>query len=203
MAEGRGERTIGSGHLVALFLGIVVLCCVFFILGYEMGRAQYEHGGASASAARTGGPAPSAAPAAPAPSPAKPETPAPGWPSASTPGTAAGSKPAAAPAPAAGTTAAAAHPATPHPAPAASLKAPEIPRGALVLQVAANKNESDALGLAKILQEKGFPAFVLTPSGEADPWYRVQVGPYADAKSAEQAKAALAKAGFNKTIVKR
>ena len=69
----------------------------------------------------------------------------------------------------------------------------------MVLQVAANRNESEALALAKILQEKGFPAFVLTPS--TDQWYRVQVGPYADAKSAEQAKAALAKVGF-KAIVK-
>ena len=63
-----------------------------------------------------------------------------------------------------------------------------------MLQVSANNNEADALALAKVLQEKGFPAFVLTPS--TDQWYRVQVGPYADAKSAEQAKAALGKLGF-------
>jgi cell division septation protein DedD len=66
--------------------------------------------------------------------------------------------------------------------------------------VAANKNQSDALSLAKVLQDKGFPAFVLTPA--ADEWYRVQVGPFADAKTADQAKAALAKEGF-KAIVKR
>lgn len=185
MAEGRGERTIGSGHLVALFLGIVVLCCVFFILGYEMGRAQYEHGGASANAAR------SAAPAASTPTPAKPETPAPGWPTSGSSAAAEGSKAAA---PVASPSPAAAKPAPAHAAPPASLKAPEIPRGSIVLQVSANNNEADALGLAKVLQEKGFPAFVLTPS--TDQWYRVQVGPYADAKSAEQAKAALAKLGF-------
>lgn len=197
MAEGRGERTIGSGHLVALFLGIVVLCCVFFILGYEMGRAQFEHGAASANAAKQ---------AAPVPTPAKPESPAPGWPSSGSSSAADSAKPSAA---AATTTPPAAKPAAggssappplAHTSSSAALKAPEIPRGSMVLQVAANRSETEALGLAKILQEKGFPAFVLTPS--TDQWYRVQVGPYADAKSAEQAKAALAKVGFN-AIVKR
>jgi DedD protein len=195
MAEGRGERTIGSGHLVALFLGIVVLCCVFFILGYEMGRAQFEKGGGSAVAAKPATPAPTSA--------TKEETPTTGWPSAATGGSSApakpsppaGSAPAAKPGKAPASSAGRAHGAI-----TGSLQAPNIPRGAIVLQVAANRNESDALNLAKLLQEKGFPAFVLTPSKDA--WYRVQVGPYADAKSAEQAKAALAHEGF-KAIAKR
>ncbi len=196
MAEGRGERTIGSGHLVALFLGIVVLCCVFFILGYEMGRAQFEKGTGSTVATKPATPAPAAATT-------KEETPSSGWPSATSGG---GSSPARPSNPAASVP-----PGTPAKGPAGatggghggvsgSVKAPEIPRGAIVLQVAANRNESDALNLAKLLQEKGFPAFVLTPS--KDEWYRVQVGPYADAKSAEQAKAALAHEGF-KAIAKR
>ena len=196
MAEGRGERTIGSGHLVALFLGIVVLCCVFFILGYEMGRAQFERGGSSAATP--------AKPAAAVPAPAKeePATSPPGWPSApSTGGSTA--KPAGAVAAPSSGSAAAKPPASSASAKgvaAAGLKAPEIPHGSIVLQVAANRNESDALGLAKLLQDKGYPAFVLTPS--TDDWYRVQVGPFADAKSADQAKAGLAKEGF-KAIVKR
>jgi len=192
MAEGRGERTIGSGHLVALFLGIVVLCCVFFILGYEMGRAQFERGGAAAIAAK---------PPAQPPATVK-EGPAAGWPSATTPSGAASSKPAAASSapPAASSSAAKPPSGSSKKIADAGLKAPEIPRGSIVLQVAANRNESDALGLAKLLQDKGYPAFVLTPS--TDDWYRVQVGPFADAKSADQAKAGLAKEGF-KAIVKR
>ena len=195
MAEGRGERTIGSGHLVALFLGIVVLCCVFFILGYEMGRAQFEKGGA-ASATKPSTPAPAPAPAT------STETPSGGWPSATATST---PTPAKATTPSSSATSKAAPPAK---APAAGsksaaaglLKPPDIPKGAIVLQVAANKNETDALNLAKLLQEKGFPAFVLTPS--TDEWYRVQVGPFADAKAADQAKAALAQEGF-KAIAKR
>ena len=53
--------------------------------------------------------------------------------------------------------------------------------------------------LATSLQKKRFPAFVLSPRG--DKYYRVQVGPYADQKSAESAKKGLESAGF-KAIVK-
>lgn len=190
MAEGRGERTIGSGHLVALFLGIVVLCCVFFILGYEMGRAQFEKGGTAATASK---------PATPAPAPAaSTETPAAGWPSttaSSSSGPAKTTTPAT-PAKAAPAKTPATPPSASKAATAGLLKPPDLPKDGIVLQVAANKNESDALNLAKLLQEKGFPAFVLTPSTPGDVWYRVQVGPFADAKAAEQAKTALAQEGF-------
>src|SRR5690348_11431340 len=36
-----GERVLESRHLVGLFLGVVLLCCVFFTLGYVMGHTQY------------------------------------------------------------------------------------------------------------------------------------------------------------------
>jgi cell division septation protein DedD len=78
--------------------------------------------------------------------------------------------------------------------------APPIPKGSMVLQVAALTNEVDALKVAQELQQKKFPAFVLAPG--ADHYYRVQVGPFTDAKSADKARAALEKEGF-KPIVKR
>jgi cell division septation protein DedD len=77
---------------------------------------------------------------------------------------------------------------------------PPIPKGATVLQVAALVREGDALALAQALQQKRFPAFVLTPG--ADQFYRVQVGPYGDAKSANAARMALENQGF-KSIIKR
>jgi len=199
MAEGRGERTIGSGHLVAFFLGVVVLCCIFFILGYEMGRAQFERGSSPSAAAK---------PAATAPEAAKEPPVATGWPSGATGGGSAAGK-TGTPAPAA--SAQPAKSAAPSKAPAVSaatapaasaasnaLKPPDIPRGSIVLQVNANHNESDAVNLAKLLQEKGFPAFVLTPT--TDNWYRVQVGPFSDAKSADQAKAALTQLGLKPIV---
>jgi cell division septation protein DedD len=82
----------------------------------------------------------------------------------------------------------------------APLNTPPIPAGATVLQVAALVREADALALAQALQQKKFPAFVLTPG--ADHFYRVQVGPYGNAQSAAAARHALESQGF-KSIIKR
>jgi septal ring-binding cell division protein DamX len=76
---------------------------------------------------------------------------------------------------------------------------PVIPSGSYTLQVAALRRESDAMSLASHLQKKKFPAFVMSPQG--DKYYRVQVGPYADQKSADSARKGLEGAGF-KAIVK-
>ena len=77
---------------------------------------------------------------------------------------------------------------------------PVIPRGAVVLQVAAMARQADAIGLAQALQQKKFPAFVLPP--RADRYYRVQVGPYADTQSADLARQKLESQGF-KAITRR
>lgn len=73
-------------------------------------------------------------------------------------------------------------------------------KSSVVLQVAALTHQGDALAMADALQQKRFPAFVVAPT--SDKFYRVQVGPYADAKAAESAKGALDRAGF-KAIIKR
>jgi len=70
-----------------------------------------------------------------------------------------------------------------------TLNAPLIPGSAYTLQVAALGKEADALELAARLQKKKFPAFVLSP--QADKYYRVQVGPYADPKAADAARKGL------------
>ena len=77
--------------------------------------------------------------------------------------------------------------------------AARVPGGGYTLQVAAMTHEADALDLAKQLQKRKFPAFVLSPHG--DKYYRVQVGPYADPKAADAARKGLEGAGF-KAIVK-
>ncbi len=191
-----GDRVLESRHLVGLFLGVVLLCCVFFTLGYVMGRTQLS-GSVHASATPSKEPASAANPAAP-PKPAAP-APAPGewdfYPKK-------GGEGAASPAPVA------AHLKQPAAEPktvAATSKAavrfqpPRIPRGAIILQLAAFTREGDALALADALQQKKFPAFVVTPN--ADNLYRVQVGPYADTQSADLAKRSLKREGF-KVIVK-
>jgi hypothetical protein len=82
----------------------------------------------------------------------------------------------------------------------ANLGGPLIPHGSILLQVSAMSKESDALMMAQQLQQKKFPTIVIPPG--PDKFYHVQVGPYADVKAADAARAALEKAGF-KTIVKR
>lgn len=208
-----GERVLETRHLIGLFLVVVVLCCVFFTLGYVMGRTEYGPSFRAAAAEITrevspgrahpstppaapnvsGGTAASGAPSSewdfystkkpdakpelskPSSSPAKPATPVAAPPAASPKPAAAGAK-------------------------SARYQPPRIPRGAIVLQLAALTRESDALAMADALQQKQFPAFVVTPT--ADNLYRIQVGPYADLQSADLAKRSLEREGF-KAILKR
>ena len=77
---------------------------------------------------------------------------------------------------------------------------PLIPKGSIMLQVAAVQHQDDALALAQALQQKKFPAFVIPPG--SDKYFRVQVGPYPDMKVAASARQDLEAKGF-KSIVKR
>ena len=203
--RGGGDRVLESRHLVGLFLGVVLLCGVFFTLGYVMGRNQY--GGSvhaaealsrtvpsASSKSKEGDPQPAgewdfygnkkdtnhldpASPAAKSPAssnvPVKPSAPVP-VPS---------SKPLAN------------DPKTPP-----RVQPPAIPKVAILLQVAALRRQGDALEMAEAIQQKKFPAFVVTPG--SDNFYHVQVGPYQDLASAEAAKRALEQFGF-KPIIKR
>ena len=74
-----------------------------------------------------------------------------------------------------------------------------VPAGSYVLQVAAMRQNADAIAVANSLRLKHFPAFVINPT--TDKYYHVQVGPYHDMKSADVAKKGLEAAGF-KAIVK-
>jgi DedD protein len=200
-SRGGGERVLESRHLVGLFLGVVLLCGVFFTLGYVMGRNQF--GGsvhAAESLSRNSSSAksreteqPSATPedffpdkkdtdhlvasspsksTAPSNQPAKPNAVAPQ----------AASKPPVADA-----------------KPAQHSQAPVPPKPGILLQVAALRRQGDALEMAEAIQQKRLPAFVVTPG--PDNYYRVQVGPYPDMAAAEAAKRALEQFGF-KPIIK-
>jgi DedD protein len=215
--KSNGDMVLGGRHLVGIFLLLVVVFAIVFTLGYLLGRSQYDSGiRAAARTAVAQPPADVGKPAAAvdaarasANSPAQPSQPQPAnWdfyhaaqpaksPARLTPRprkkeVSAARRSAAKPSP---RRAAARLPKADR-----SLAAPLIPRGATVLQVAALTHQSDALALAQALQKKRFPAFVLTPA--TDNFYRVQVGPYADAKSANIARHRLERQGF-KSIVKR
>lgn len=212
-----GDFVLESRHLVGLFLLLVVIFGVVFTLGYLMGRSQYDFKLRAAVGAPPGSDAP-AAPSAPpaAKSKVKPAPEAVQAPnknsdwdfyhSADPQASADHLQP-----PPKTVTAPAAATAAPKPAAASSkaakpgkspagMGAPLIPKGAIMLQVAAVLHQDDALALAQALQQKKFPSFVIPPG--TDKYYRVQVGPYADIPAATNARKDLEAKGF-KSIIKR
>ena len=215
MLEGR--------HVIGLFLLMLLFSGVFFTLGYLMGRDSFSSQVRAASSpsgagtdalipkpnlfAKHSGKTPSAANPSSAPAAAPTTDPATQPHSDWEFYDAAKSKPAeerlkpAAAAPSAKALPAASNRAVSS-RPAVSSKAGStsvIPAGSYFLQVAALTREADALDLAARLRKKSFPSFVLSP--QLDKYFRVQVGPYPDQKSADAAKKGLEGAGF-KAIVK-
>ncbi len=208
-----GDRVLESRHLVGLFLGVVLLCGVFFTLGYVMGRTQYA--GALHAETITQRPSPVSAVAtaprenavvAPAPSewdfypkrdsakksdviPANQQAaPAPALETVSeTPAPEAEAPP---PQPVV-------FPTKTHTPPPSTTHAAKV---SIILQVAALRHKSDAMEMQRLLHKKHFPSFV-SPPPRGDTLYRVQVGPYTDERAADAAKAALDRAGF-KAIIK-
>ena len=210
-----GERVLEGRHVIGLFLAVILLSGLFFTLGYVMGLHQSE-----ASANDLPGKPELRAPSKPdVASKRANKTPLAEPPSeTSTPASSdwefyhAGEK---------GKAddrlkpdSSASSPQLQQTAPVL-LKSPPSSRGAssnaskvsavtpangFSLQVAAMSKAVDALDLAKVLQKKKFPAYVLSPHG--DKFYRVQVGPYADMKAADAARKGLEDAGFN-AFVKR
>jgi len=209
-----GDFVLESRHLVGLFLLLVVIFGVVFTLGYLLGRSQYDTKVRAAVGMPPGFDAPEAPPAVKSktrPEPETSQTPKKNsdwdfYHSADPQASADHLQP-----PSRNVTASASPSAPPKP-PAAMPKTekpakfsggtdgPLIPKGAIMLQVAAVLHQDDALALAQALQQKKFPAFVLTPG--ADKLYRVQVGPYSDNQSASNARQELEAKGF-KSIIKR
>ena len=212
----RGDHVLDSRHLIGLFVGVVILCAVFFTLGYVMGRSHLS----AAVQADTGGIV-TAVDREPVHPKAKSDTnlaPAPEWDfyasqsnnhlekpepgPASEPRKSSSERPLVAAnraEPPAGFVPMGAAPSRASTRPV-KMVTPKITGNSVLLQVAAVTHQGDAMAMAEALQRKKFPSFVIPPS--SDNLYRVQVGPYPDDRSAENAKAALDRAGF-KAIVKQ
>ena len=174
------EQTTWKGHSLTLlvFGGIVVLCSIFFTLGMLVGRQQ----GQKIASVATAEAATTKPDAEPAPIEEKPEL------------TFFNSvereraAPALEPPPAANPPAA--------PQPPASVNS-------INFQIGAIKKSRDADKLLRDVKKKGFKAFILAPApGEANPFFRVQVGPFSDAIEAENARKSLEAAGY-KPILKK
>jgi cell division septation protein DedD len=217
--RGAGERVLEGRHVIGLFMLMLLFSAVFFTLGYVMGRNQYD---GQVRAATTQRVAPDAAFAGKPDSATKHSSNSPAAPDAA-------HNSASDSAPASDWEFYTAdkrkgNAGDDHLRPVSPMEAPSTPKGAspssgngrsaannespraaqisggYILQVTAVRRESDALELAKRLQKKRFPAYVLSPQGNK--YYRVQVGPFGDQKSAEAARKGLESAGF-RAIVKR
>jgi len=219
-----GDFVLESRHLVGLFMLLAVIFGVVFTLGYLLGRSQYDTRlrAAIGKPADADPPVTEPAPVPPpkpkgksggeAAAPQQPQQTGSEWdffhsaePKTTEDHLQPPSKPVATRQPQAAPKPALVPAKSEKPARSSSpVDAPLIPRGAIMLQVAAVTSEGDALALAQALQQKKMPAFVIPPSSApgADKFYRVQVGPYADNQSATIARHDLEAKGF-KSIVKR
>jgi cell division septation protein DedD len=80
---------------------------------------------------------------------------------------------------------------------------PAAPEKVLNYQVGAVRKSGDAEKLLDGLKKKGFRAFILAPGAdEANPFFRVQVGPFADIFQANEVKKKLESAGYQPILKK-
>jgi cell division septation protein DedD len=68
------------------------------------------------------------------------------------------------------------------------------------VQVAAVSKQEDAEALVESLKGRQYSAFIVNPS--PDKLFHVQVGPFADIKDAESARAKLVSDGYNPILKK-
>jgi cell division septation protein DedD len=198
------EITLGTAKLLGLFFGLVIVCAVFFALGYTLGRKS-EAGLATLSPAAplqtsSNRNKPAGSNTQPAPpmtfykaveqKDANPQL---------TPATdAVSSSPASAdqtPSSASSSAAQAPSQSTP-PDPLAPIAA-----GNYFVQVAAVSKEDDAQALVDALKKKQYPAFVASNS-TTDKLFRVQLGPFGDIKEAENMRTRLVNDGYNPILKK-
>ncbi|MCI0402948.1 MAG: SPOR domain-containing protein [Acidobacteria bacterium] len=174
---GHYDMTLEGRHLLGIFFAVVLLCAVFFTLGFVLGRNQM-------AALR------SAPPPAPASSTTKAAEPQPR--DLTFYDRVDGSKPR--------ENIPAARPPQPAPAEptAAPVSPPQASAGPIYLQVAAVSQEADAKRLAGELRKLGFDAEVRPP--KEDRLYRVLVGPLENDELAAAARRRLEAHGFEDVV---
>ena len=193
-SESDTEITLGTGWMLVLFFGIVLVCALFFAFGFSLGRKSSMVGTTSNS------------PAAPAASVVRPS--AGKDPGSKTPAAAASDSPADSGKAAAGSASSSTASAQTadrnasapnHPSPPAGA-APSAAGGYFV-QVAAVTREEDADSLVEALKKRQYAAFS-AKSSAADKYYHVQVGPYREFKDAEAMRKRLVADGYNPILKK-
>ncbi|MGA8528642.1 MAG: SPOR domain-containing protein [Acidobacteriaceae bacterium] len=216
------EITLGTRSLLGIFFGLVLICSIFFGLGYSVGRGSTPKTAATATADGTALAAngslgkPSAQQALTSPDATAgtnsdsgtPEEGAPALEPAADPGTGSGSKAAS------GSRASAATPAS---APAATVKPAGFPSeepgattatlkpavatvapGGIMVQVAAISVAQDADILVQALQKRGYTAVIRNEP--QDKLLHVQLGPFASRVEANAMRSKLLADGYNAVV---
>lgn len=191
------EITLGTGKMLALFFALVVICALFFGMGFSLGKNSVRPAVADASTGTTvttAGVRPSADKTTSSAAP----------PADMTFYKAVANKDAdsqLAPPPQNDSNSAEATP----PETALDVKsspaapaAPSLSSGYYV-QVAAVSKREDADALVDALKKKDYPAFT---NAAADKLFHVQVGPYGDVKDAEAMRSKLISDGYNPILKK-
>jgi len=179
------EITLGTGKMLALFFGLVILCAIFFGMGYSMGRSSVKTGPEllpSPSEAR-----PSAVnQTVPAPAPAtKSQEPAP---------------PAQTSSASDNTSASSSNATQPSSAPDQANAQPAAPAAGYFVQVAAVSKQEDAEALVEALKARQYQALIANQP--SDKLFHVQVGPFTDIKDAEAMRSKLVSDGYNPILKK-
>jgi cell division septation protein DedD len=203
------EITLGTGRMLGLFFALVLVCAVFFSVGFSLGRKAAGPGLDRPSAAQNITPTSSDRPSAakndsPQQQPTSDQfsfykaveqknadaqlTPAPETNTSPAPAGSAPSSPAASPV--SGSTGS--DSVTPVAAAAA---------GSYYVQVAAVSRQEDADALVEALKKKQYPAFT-TNNSSADRFFHVQVGPFAEIRDAEAMRGRLVSDGYNPIVKK-
>jgi DedD protein len=185
------EITLGTGKLLGIFFGLVLLCSVFFTMGYMFGRANAAGSKTEIVSSET-----NTAPGKPSAVNKSGET-GPAANAASQPSQVPAS---ASPAPASSSAPAALAPVSTTTTAAAQPQNGATTGGIYMVQVAAVSKRDDADLLVTALQKKQYPVFVASAPGDA--LFHVQVGPFTDPKDAETMRSRLASDGYN-AIVKK
>lgn len=190
------EVTLGTGRLLALFFGLVVICALFFSAGFSLGRksaAPTLAGANAAPAAASTEPEASAKPAASKSqaagsdemtfykaveqNDAKPQL---EQPAASAPASVAET--------------------TPAPTKPEEIQKPASLGSGYMVQIAAVSKQEDADALVNALRKKQYPVFASTLP--TDKLFHVQVGPFSDIKDADAMKSRLMSDGYNPIVKK-
>ena len=199
------EITLGTGRMLAIFFGFVLVCAFFFSIGFSLGRRTTIAGTGGSLSAAVGAPSTVVRPSA-AKNGAPQPTPQSGdfsfYKAVGEKNTDAGLTPQAQGAKvqaAASSAATSAAEAPPKSATDAAAAAPAS--GGYYVQVAAVNRQEDAESLVEALKKKQYPAFAAnnTPT---DKFYHIQVGPYAELKDAEAMRARLISDGYNPIVKK-